>query len=165
MMVFFYWGVVWYVYTAGIVFFIFCVMLSISRQIKQQNQQHEVAKLRSARLETELLKKHIQPHFLMNTLLSIISWIREDPPTAIKLIQSLAEEFRMINQISSQTEIPLSDEVALCRTHLTLMGYRQDVQYALEAQNLPGEEKIPPMIFHTLIENGLTHAYRSGENG
>lgn len=165
MMVFFYWGVVWYVYTAGIVFFIFCVMLSISRQIKQQNQQHEAAKLRSARLETELLKKHIQPHFLMNTLLSIISWIREDPPTAIKLIQSLAEEFRMINQISSQTEIPLSDEVALCRTHLTLMGYRQDVQYALEAQNLPGEEKIPPMIFHTLIENGLTHAYRSGENG
>lgn len=154
-----------YAYPAGITFFIFCVTLSTSQQLKKTDQMLEAARLRSARLEAELLKKNIQPHFLMNTLLSIMSWIREDPAKAVELIKALAEEFRLVNKISAEKEISLQEEITLCRNHLRLMGFRKDAQYELIEENLPENEKIPPMVIHTLVENGLTHAFRSGENG
>lgn len=165
MQILYFYGIVYYTYILSEVYFIFLITLSLSRQIKAEHQKLEEAKLRSIRLESELLKKNIQPHFIMNTLLSIMSWITEDPKKAIRLIQALAKEFRMINKISGEKEIPLSEEIKLCETHLELMGYRKDASYQLIRNNLNPEEKVPPMIFHTLIENGLTHAFQSGENG
>ncbi len=158
-------GLVFYTYHLSEVIFLFFITLSISRQIKEENRQLELTKLRSIRLESELLKKHIQPHFLMNTLLSIMSWIDDNPKKAVKLIQVLAEEFKLIFRIASSNEIPISDEIKLCDMHLELMGHRKDANYLLQCENIPAEEKVPPMIFHTLIENGLTHAFKSDEDG
>ncbi len=101
----------------------------------------------------------------MNTLLSMISWIELNPPKAKKLIQALADEFRLINKISAQKEIRLAEEIDLCWTHLQLMGYQLDASYKLDSENLPLNASVPPMIFHTLIENGLTHSFQTGENG
>lgn len=154
-----------YGYSFGMMFMVFCVAMGISRQIRQQNRETERALLHSARLENELLKRNIQPHFLMNTLLSVVSWIRQDPDKAVALIQALAKEFRLINQISGEREIPLQREIELCRIHLDLMGYRHNASYTLELPQSPPEASIPPMVFHTLVENGLTHAYRSTEDG
>ncbi len=145
--------------------FLFLVFISMSRQIKEQHRQHEASRLQSARLETELLKKNLQPHFLMNTLLSVISWMEENPQKAKELVQSFAEEFKVINKISSEKLIPITEEIKLCQIHLRLMGYRKDAQYSLECHNVKKNELIPPMVLHTLIENGLTHAYQGGENG
>ena len=145
--------------------FIFCITLSISQRIREQDRLHETAKLRSHRLETEFLKKTIQPHFVMNTLLSIISLITEDPKKAVKLIKALADEFRMINRISSQKQIQIQEELDLCKKHLELMGYRLDANYTFHIQGTCDDETIPPMILHTLIENGLTHAFKAKESG
>ena len=155
----------WYEMIIGNIVFVCLAMLSISRQVRAQEQEYEISKLKSSRLEAQLLKKNIQPHFLMNTLLTIISLIKKDPDKAIKLIQALAAEFRMINKISSQKVIPISDEITLCKKHLELMGFRKKARYNLTTNNIDNNEKIPPMIFHTLIENGLTHAYEACEDG
>lgn len=158
-------GILSFGYTIGIIALVFCVNLSISRQIREQSEQLESSRLFSAKLETDLLKKNIQPHFLSNTLFSIISWIEESPQKAVELIQALADEFRLVNKIASKKEIPLFEEIKLCETHLELMSLRKDAKFKLEQINLPESEMVPPMIFHTLIENGLTHAFESGENG
>lgn len=147
------------------IIFLFFITLSISRQIKEENRQLELTKLHSIRLEAELLKRHIQPHFLMNTLLSIISWIDEYPKKATALIKVLADEFRLINEISTKKEIPLEEEITLCKSHLELMSHRKDVKYEFICHNLCEDEMIPPMLFHTLIENGLTHSFNSHEDG
>jgi sensor histidine kinase YesM len=44
--------------------------------------------IKAHRLETQLLKSQIQPHFISNTLHSIKSWFREDRRKAEKLIQT-----------------------------------------------------------------------------
>ncbi len=113
----------------------------------------------------ELLKTHIHPHFISNTLHSVKSWFREDPAKAEKLIQTLADEFQLIHAMYSKSLIPIEEEIRLCEYHLQIMGYRRDVHFELKAENIPLNEEIPPLVFHTLIENGLTHAYRPRENG
>jgi LytS/YehU family sensor histidine kinase len=142
-----------------------CLLGSISFKIRERSRKLQALEIRSRRLETELLKKSIQPHFIMNTLFSIKSLTSQNPPKAERLIEALAEEFRVISRIASEKEIGLEDEVGLCRSHLELMGLRRDASYDLLVEGACPGEKIPPMVFHTLIENGLTHSYLPKENG
>jgi sensor histidine kinase YesM len=138
---------------------VICTSFSIARQFARKERAAREAQLRSAHLENELLKKNINPHFILNTLTSIIVWLRKDSASAIKLIEALAEEFRMINQISALKQIPIRQEIDLCKAHLKIMSYRKGADYRMETVNIAEEENVPPMIFHTLIENGLTHGY------
>jgi LytS/YehU family sensor histidine kinase len=81
------------------------------------------------------------------------------------MIQALSDEFQIINAHSSKALIPLAEEIRLCRNHLEIMGSRRDVQFELDADRLPPDEMIPPLVLHTLIENGITHAYGPRESG
>lgn len=138
---------------------------SIARQFARKEKTEKEAQLKSAQLETELLKKNINPHFVLNTLTSVIVWLRKDTSSAIKLIEALAEEFRMINQISALKQIPITQEIDLCKAHLKIMGYRKGADYKLETIDIDEKETIPPMIFHTLVENGITHGYEKKIEG
>jgi hypothetical protein len=146
---------------------IFLVMLmgSVTLKLREQFQALAALRFRSERLEAELLKKSIQPHFIMNTLLSIKSYLGIDGAKAERLIEALAEEFRLISRISKQAEIPLEEELSLCRLHLELMGYRRGARYELAITGDCRDFSIPPMVLHTLVENGLTHAFKPKENG
>ena len=153
------------IFPSSYALFTLFIIFSIGSQIREQNRLLKTTTIQSHRLETELLKKSIQPHFLMNTLLSIISWIRMNTEKAVELILILADEYRIINRISSEKTILIKEEIQLCKSHLEIMGYRNNTRYTLITKGISGNERVPPMIFHTLIENGLTHAYRTGESG
>ncbi len=144
---------------------VICTSFYITKQFAKNEKAEREAQLRSVRLENELLKKNINPHFVLNTLTSIIAWLRKDPSSAIKLIEALAEEFRMINQVSSLKLIPITQEIELCKAHLKIMSYRKGADYKLETIDIDENDTIPPMIIHTLIENGLTHGFENKTNG
>jgi histidine kinase len=154
-----------FLYIASDIVFLFCIVLSISRMIYAQNMQLQEATLHSSRLEVDLLKKNIQPHFILNTLQSIMSWIKKKPDNAFQLIEALADEFRMINRIADKKLIPVHQEVDLCNTHLKLMGFRMGSTYELVTDGLREDYQVPPMIFHTLVENALTHSFETQESG
>ncbi len=143
----------------------FFLTLSLSNQMKHRNRIHQEAQLRNARLETELLKKHIQPHFLLNSLNSIVAWLEEDPPTAAKLVNAFASELRLLLDFSKKKMISLSDEIELCKIHLRVMSLRLDKKYKMIVKGVKGDEIIPPLVIHTLVENGLTHGYQGKEKG
>jgi len=145
--------------------FVTFMIMSVSAKVGRRDRRLKEMELKSRRLETEMLKKSIQPHFIMNTLLTIRSFFQRDPEKAEDQIDALSEEFRMINTFSGQREISLQDEIALCRNHLKLMSCRRDAQYTLDVEGETTDLRIPPMVFHTLIENGLTHSFQPRENG
>jgi hypothetical protein len=113
--------------------------------------------MRAARLEIELLKRKIQPHFLMNTLTALSEWIESSPQTGVRMIDALAAEFRAVAAISDAALIPMRQELDLCRHHLTVMGFRSNQVYELRDDGVNPQGMIPPAIFHTLLENALTH--------
>ena len=136
----------------------------LSLRIKEQRLAYETSLVQSTRLRLELLKKNIQPHFLMNTLTSLIDWVEETPKKGVLFIEALAKEFDLFNQIENKTLIPIAQEIALCRTHLEIMEYRKEIHYSLEEEGIDPEEKIPPGILHTLLENGITHGLALEDN-
>lgn len=136
----------------------------LSLSIKEQRLAYETSLVQSTRLRLELLKKNIQPHFLMNTLTSLIDWIEEAPKKGVLFIEALAKEFDLFNQIESKTLIPITQEIALCRSHLEIMEYRKEVNYLWEEEGIDPEQKIPPGVLHTLLENGITHSLPLKDN-
>jgi LytS/YehU family sensor histidine kinase len=130
---------------------------ALAIQLHDERRQARAAQLAAARLETELLKKNLQPHFLLNTLAVLTEIVEQDPRSAVKLIESLAEEFRSVARVSAEKLIPLAHELELCRAHLRVMSARTGQAWSIAANGVDETALVPPAVLLTLIENGFTH--------
>src|SRR3546814_3755651 len=84
-------------------------------------RERDTARHAAQRLELDLLKQHLKPHFLMNTLTALAGWIEESPRTAVRMVDALADAFRTLVDVSGRALIPLEAELALSRAHLEMM--------------------------------------------
>lgn len=125
---------------------------------KAIEEAHNASLLLSSRLQLQLIKKNIQPHFLRNTLTSLIDWVEESPQQGVVFIRALADEFDIMNAISEDTLIPIRQEIELCKKHLQVMSFRKEICYDWDENNIDDNENIPPAILHTIVENGITHS-------
>ena len=144
--------------------------IKLEAQEKHRRQQAAVhafqeQQIHAMRLELELLKANIQPHFMLNSINAAIMWIKEDPGTAEKLLHALSRELKQLLKVVGEKVIPIEDEIGICRMHLEVMSLRHDKSFSLRLEGIMAGEKIPPMVFHTLVENGLTHGYAGKEVG
>ncbi|MCE9599073.1 MAG: histidine kinase [Spirochaetia bacterium] len=137
--------------------------IELSKSAALREQMYRIS-IQSRRMELEMLKKTIQPHFLINSLAAIRAWLIESPEKSAKLLDDFAGEMRIIQRIAGQREIALSEEIALCEFHLRLMEARREKKYSFYVRGLNGKERIPPMIFHTMIENAFTHLDKEDGN-
>lgn len=113
--------------------------------------------IHSKRMELELYKKSIQPHFLMNSLSAIRYWVSESPEKSASILDSLVGELRIILKVASKQLVPIGDEIDLCKYHIGVMTMRMEKEYKFKTFGIDPKEPIPPLIFHTLIENAFTH--------
>ena len=155
----------YFVYAITFLLFIFIMFFTVTVHLRFQTKEQRKLEARAARLESEILKKAIQPHFLMNTLASLQSLSKRDPEKAARMTQAIAGEYRIINEVVSKSLVTIGEELQLCRHHLELMGFRRDAHYELISDLVCETEMIPPLVIHTLIENGLTHAMKPREDG
>ncbi|MEM1320494.1 MAG: histidine kinase [Bacteroidota bacterium] len=141
----------------GFAHLVLMILISLAIKEKEDRRVREEALLLSSRLELELLKKNIQPHFLMNSITSAIDWIERFPQQGVKLLLALSQEFEILLDISGEKIISIHRELDLCRTHLEIMGFRKEQEYRLGVDGVGEEDEIPPAIFLTIIENGISH--------
>jgi Histidine kinase len=135
----------------SLLFLFICLLCSHALEVRQQ--RHE-----QARLELEIVRRHMQPHFLMNTLTALSEWIEHEPRTAVRMIDALSEELRILGEMSTRKLVSADDELRLCRSHLETMSLRKDVAYELDVDGVDARQLVPPAVFHTLVENAITHA-------
>ncbi|MEA2239598.1 MAG: hypothetical protein QOC81_4322 [Thermoanaerobaculia bacterium] len=140
-----------------------CLLCSHVLDVRRDRDARSEVELKSARLELELLKRQLQPHFLMNTLTALSEWVERDPAVAVSMIGAIADEMRILTDVASESTIHIDDELRLCRAHLAMMTMRKDVRYELVTSGFAGNELVPPGIFHTLVENAVTHAPRGAD--
>ena len=133
------------------------ILLTHAIAMRKRKLNLQAAELVKATLEGELIKRHIQPHFLLNSLTSLIEWVETDTEKSTEFIVLLADEFRLMSKAAQQNFVPLSLEVELCNRHLSLMSLRTRMTCQLDTDGISGDELFPPAIFHTLIENAFTH--------
>ncbi|MEM8961564.1 MAG: histidine kinase [Acidobacteriota bacterium] len=135
------------------------LMVLITEVLRARHERDalEAERLRATRLELELVKKSIQPHFLMNTLTALAEWFEREPDVAGEVIEALSREIRLLGELAEQRTVPLRRELDLCRAHLDVMGFRQSCTYHLQVEGIDEDRPCPPGIIHTMVENAVTH--------
>lgn len=133
------------------------LLYHLSLHMKRLRVARDKALLKTQTVQMQLLKKSIQPHFLLNTLTSLSEWIERSTDTAQQMVEHLADEFYLLSQSIDEEHIPLEKEISLCEAHLKLMSLRQDFNCLLKTEIEDKECQLPPGILHTLFENAFTH--------
>jgi two-component system, sensor histidine kinase YesM len=117
--------------------------------------------------ELKMLQAQINPHFLYNTLDTII-WMAGANQTAqvIDLVHALSTFFR-VTLSKGQDWIKISEEVEHVRSYLTIqkMRYEDILDFYIEVDEaiLPGT--ILNLTLQPLVENALYHGIKNKRNG
>jgi hypothetical protein len=147
---------------AGFSALLIAVLSNVGMRILDERRSAARESLRSARLELELVKRGIQPHFLLNALTSILESIEQEPARAARFVEALADELRLLSRVSAHRLIPIELELSLCRAHVALMRERLELELSLRTTGIDPADTVPPALFHTLIENALRHGRFDG---
>lgn len=112
--------------------------------------------------ELQALSSQINPHFLYNTLDTIV-WIAEfnDSKRVVEVTKSLAKYFRLaLNQ--GHEQISLKDEIDHVRQYLFIQKqrYGEKLQYEIEELSAYDNYQIPKLILQPLVENAIYHGIK-----
>lgn len=134
------------------------------------NEKIRVAELSSKLSDARLnaLKMQIHPHFLFNTLNSIVGLIQEDPKAAETMTTKLSDFLRITLQNSNEPIVTLEKEFYFLKTYLDIEKVRFEER--LTAEFIYDEKilnaKIPNLILQPLVENSIKHGInQKKENG
>ena len=114
------------------------------------------------------LRRHLDPHFLFNTLNAIAEWCREDGEVAERAVLDLSSMLRTILAGVQLDHWSLSREIELVEALFELHRVRDPVRLRFSvhvAPGLLGEREVPPMLLLPLAENAVKHGPASGHQG
>ncbi len=138
-----------------------------SAELKAKDEAAE--KLRQVATEARLnsLESRVQPHFLFNTLNSILALIREDPAAAEGMVERLAALLRFSLDANQSRLVALSREAKIVRDYLeieqTRFGTR--LRFVIDIPPQLSELGVPPMSLQTLVENSVKYAVSPRREG
>jgi two-component system sensor histidine kinase YesM len=117
--------------------------------------------------ELRALQAQINPHFLYNTLDTII-WMAEARQTdqVITIVSALSNFFR-ISLSKGRDWITIGEELERAKSYLTIqrMRYRDILDFKIEADNEVVNNTILKLILQPLIENALYHGIKNKRCG
>ncbi len=113
--------------------------------------------------ELRALQAQINPHFLYNTLDTII-WMAESKKTdqVVKIVTALSNFFR-ISLSKGMDWITIGEEVERIKSYLTIqrMRYRDILDFKIEVDENVAENTILKLILQPLVENALYHGIKN----
>lgn len=121
----------------------------------------EKNKLEKVTAEQKLstLKNQVNPHFLFNSLNTLVTIIPEEPELAIKFVQELSKSYRKILEVRDEKLITLKTELASLESYMYLLKTRFQgkiiFENTLEAKIM--DQFILPLSLQILIENAVKH--------
>jgi two-component system sensor histidine kinase YesM len=117
--------------------------------------------------ELRALQAQINPHFLYNTLDTII-WMAESKKTdqVVKIVSALSNFFR-ISLSKGMDWITIGEEVERIRSYLTIqkMRYRDILDFKIKVDEDVSENTILKLILQPLVENALYHGIKNKRQG
>ena len=119
------------------------------------------ARLQHSLTEAELraLRAQVNPHFLFNTLNTIVDLISSEPERAEAMTERLAEVFRYVLARTDRNLITISEEFDFLRTYLEIEQARfgDRLRVVLEVDPAVSGYVIPSLILQPLVENAVKH--------
>ncbi|MTV36306.1 sensor histidine kinase [Duganella radicis] len=159
----------WYVWPAlyaMMTYFVIAAMFHMVRADNARRRQTSAAQLaQNLAVESEMnaLRNKLNPHFLFNTLHSIIALTRKSPGAAEAALFQFSTMLRYILDTEKRgcDQVTLNDELGFVRDYLELeslrLGPRLQVEWDLD-DDINGCT-LPALLLQPLVENSIKHAF------
>ncbi len=129
----------------------------------------ETERLERVQLETQLaaLQSKVNPHFLFNTLNTLVDLVRSDPERVERLVLSLSDIYRRVLALPEAAGVPLGEELDLVDHYLSIekvrMGTR--LRYSIDVPADLRGATVPPLAIEILAENAVRHGLAPRKEG
>jgi LytS/YehU family sensor histidine kinase len=142
--------------------FLFVVLQHSFRSIKQSERlkiENLQLKAENYKAELENLKKQLDPHFLFNSLTTLLTVIRTDTEVAEKYLINLSDVYRSMINKSSVDKVTLQEEIEFIKSYLFLQKTRFESGLNVEINFLEESKayNLPPFALQLLVENCIKH--------
>jgi hypothetical protein len=129
------------------------------RMWKHQAIEAEALKSRQLRAELDILRNQVSPHFLFNSLNTLVAIIPEDPAQAVRFTKALSHVYRYILQHKDKEVVDLGTELDFTEAYIHLMKVRFEDSLRINLQVDPAHRRllVAPLTLQLLLENALKH--------
>lgn len=147
-------------------FFVSClasVLLSIFTitliELYLQNRKKQHIMQENSRMQYQLLKSQLNPHFLFNSLNSLISLIHDDSEKAAGYTARLAQVYRYVLKNEKRNTVTLAEELEFVNNYTGILQIRfgSKLQTTVDIKPEDMNREIPPMSLQGLVENAVKH--------
>jgi len=140
---------------------------AITLRLKEKELENERILKLAAEARFDGLQARLQPHFLFNTINSILALIREDPRGAEQMLERLSRLLRHALDCRLHSTVPLGSELRLLHDYLEIERTRFGARLRFSISVEPGldECEIPPYALQTLVENSMKYAVAARRDG
>lgn len=134
------------------------ILLFVAQQREAYIRRKEEIEKSKIKFDFEQLKNQIDPHFLFNSLNSLMGIIEESPKEATKALGGLSEVYQNVLKYQKVDLIPLQEELKIAHQYFLIHQLRYDDLIDIDAQvpeSISG--KLVPLSCQFLIENAIKH--------
>lgn len=136
-------------------------------QLRTQQLERERASKLAAEARFDSLQSRLQPHFLFNTINSILALLPEDAKHAEEMLERLARLLRFALDSQQAPAVRLRDEIRLVNDYLEIERARfgPRLRFKIDAPSELVSAEVPAYALQTLIENSMKHAIAPRREG
>jgi signal transduction histidine kinase len=143
------------------VFFGLLLWSESRRRYREAQQMTAREAVLRAEAEAKAVRAQFNPHFVFNTLHSLMLLVRADPETAERAIEDVATLIRYASIVQRRDldAVPLAKELEVARRYVELEQLRLGPRLRVEWDTAldPATVTIPAFALQTLVENAIKH--------
>lgn len=126
---------------------------------KRQAIEAEALRSRQLRAELDILRNQVSPHFLFNSLNTLVALIPEEPAQAVTFTKALSHVYRYILQHKDKEVVDLGTELDFTEAYIHLMKVRFEDALRITVDVAPEHRGllVAPLSLQLLLENALKH--------
>lgn len=138
-----------------------------NQAIKTKENELEKAYKLKIQSELDLLQSKVNPHFLYNSLNSIVSLIHEDAAKAEKMILLLSDLLRYSLNYNEGSYSTIAEELDMVNAYLAIemIRFEDHLKCDIEVEDALRAVLIPRFLLQPLIENAIKHGTSLIQNG
>jgi LytS/YehU family sensor histidine kinase len=137
-----------------------------ARRAREHERRQHALQLAARDAELRALAAQLEPHFLLNTLNSVIALIDDRPLDARVMLERLANLLRAAFDEIAEAEVPLGREIDLLSAYLGIEQVRfgDRPRVTIDVPDALRHVPVPPFLLQPVVENAVKHAVapRSG---
>lgn len=154
------WGILttllWFVYMSWTFSYLW---IKAEFHARQEKQREALARSEAQRLELQLIRFQLDPHFLFNTLNGVAAEIPTHPKIAVNMVNELSTYLKYSLDHRHELITPLRIELEATSSYLRIQKARfgKMLQTKITASQSAGEVLVPSFLLQPVVENAFKY--------